>query len=84
MEGTTLYVKNLNFKSTEEGLRSMFEAVAPVRSATIAKRKDIKKGGRMVSLGYGFVEFVNRDGALKAIKQLQVLFFSSPRPCSFS
>ena len=71
LEGTTLYVKNLNFKTTDDGLRTMFEKVAPVRSVTVAKRKDIKKGGQMISLGYGFVEFVKRDGALKAIKQLQ-------------
>lgn len=71
LEGTTLYVKNLNFKTTDDGLRTMFEKVAPVRSVTVAKRKDVKKGGQMISLGYGFVEFVKRDGALKAIKQLQ-------------
>jgi len=72
MEGTTLYIKNLNFKTTDEGLRSLFEGVAPVRSVVIAKKKDMKKGGQMISLGYGFVEFFKRDSALKAIKLLQV------------
>jgi len=71
MEGTTLYIKNLNFKTTDEGLRSLFEGVAPVRSVVIAKKKDMKKGGQMISLGYGFVEFFKRDSALKAIKLLQ-------------
>jgi multiple RNA-binding domain-containing protein 1 len=65
---TTLYVKNLNFVTTEDTLRAVFAKIGRIRSVSIAKRKvhdEIK------SMGYGFVEFYSRDDALAAFKQLQ-------------
>jgi len=69
-DGSTLFVKNLNFATTEETLRELFEAVVPVRSVTIGRVKDGPVQSR--SLGYAFVEFLTKENALTAIKQLQV------------
>ncbi|XP_032220437.2 probable RNA-binding protein 19 isoform X2 [Nematostella vectensis] len=70
-EGVTLFVKNLSFESTEEALKQKFAAVGPVKSATIAKKKDPKKPGSLLSMGYGFVEFCNKASAQEALKSLQ-------------
>lgn len=45
--------------------------MGPVLNATIAKKKDPKKPGHLLSMGYGFVEYKKRSDALKAIKELQ-------------
>jgi superfamily II DNA/RNA helicase len=48
--GSTLYVGNLPFSFTEDGLSAMFRDHGPVQSATIVKFKDSDK-----SRGFGFV-----------------------------
>jgi multiple RNA-binding domain-containing protein 1 len=68
----SLFVKNLNFNTTERTLEELFATIAPIRSITIAKKKDVKNPGQSLSMGYGFVEFHKRDDALKALRQLQV------------
>lgn len=77
----SLFVKNLNFATTEDGLRDMFATVGPVRSVRIPHRPNT--GKRAVSLkpgeappptlsmGYGFVEFEQEASALEALKRLQ-------------
>ena len=67
----TVYVKNLNFDTTENTLRTIFSKVAAVRSVTIAKKKapvgkGAKAGGEsgvrvMLSMGYAFVELHSSD-----------------------
>ena len=42
-----------------------------MKKATVARKKDVKNPGSLLSLGYGFVEFASPDGAKKALKQLQ-------------
>jgi len=68
---STLYVKNLNFITTESDLSKFFNKSGTVRHVTIAKKKDMKNEGKLLSLGYGFVEFDSRDNALEAFKTLQ-------------
>ena len=41
----------------------------------MAKKKDPKKAGSMLSMGYGFVEYKKSESADKAIKLLQVNWF---------
>jgi RNA recognition motif-containing protein len=53
-------------------LQRFFDPVGGVRRVTIAKKKDPKDPAAMLSRGYGFVEFHNRDDAVKAMKTLQV------------
>lgn len=63
----TLYVKNLNFVTTEANLQSHF-AQFHARSARIPQ----KVGANVqLSMGYGFVEFQNHDVARRAMQSLQ-------------
>jgi RNA recognition motif-containing protein len=52
-----IYVSNLNFKTTEEGLRTAFEEYGNVFSARVITDK---YSGR--SRGFGFVEMNDADG----------------------
>jgi len=70
-EGKVLFVKNLNFDTNEAKLKAIFSSCGKVSEATIAKKKDPKKDGAMLSMGYGFVKFKNSADADKAIKNLQ-------------
>ncbi|XP_045606237.1 probable RNA-binding protein 19 [Procambarus clarkii] len=60
---TTVYVKNINFATTEEVLKQHFQRVGPVHSVLIAKRRGL-------SQGYGFVQFLRRTDAQKALRNL--------------
>uniref|UniRef100_A0A6B2KYA3 RRM domain-containing protein n=1 Tax=Arcella intermedia TaxID=1963864 RepID=A0A6B2KYA3_9EUKA len=68
---TTLFIKNINFGTTEQELKEFCSKAGNVRNVTIAKKKDPKKNGELVSLGYGFVEFQSREDALNGFKILQ-------------
>ncbi|XP_074636060.1 putative RNA-binding protein 19 isoform X2 [Acropora palmata] len=70
-EGTTLFVKNLNFDTNEETLKEVFSKIGPLRTVVIAKKKDFKNLGNLLSMGYGFVEYKKRSDALNALKKLQ-------------
>lgn len=74
----TVYVKNLNFSTTEDKLREFFaKHVADVRAVRIPQKVvPVKKGeqvqsARTISMGYGFVEFGSHASAQKVIKSLQ-------------
>lgn len=67
--GCTLFIKNLNFVTTEDTLKEMFSKVGAVKSCTISRKKD--KAGTLLSMGFGFVEYRKPDHAQKALKQLQ-------------
>ncbi|CAH3173590.1 unnamed protein product [Porites evermanni] len=70
-EGTTVFVKNLNFNTTEESLKETFSRLGPLLNTVIARKRDPKTPENLLSMGYGFVEYKNRSDALQAIKQLQ-------------
>lgn len=77
----TLYVKNLNFLTTETKLKKMFEdEIGKVRAVKIpTKTKPLRRinnvlspnkdNTEQVSMGYGFVEFDSEDAARRAIKK---------------
>ncbi|XP_007900519.2 probable RNA-binding protein 19 [Callorhinchus milii] len=67
--GCTIFIKNLNFSTTEEALSKMFQQCGPLKSCIISKKKD--KTGSLLSMGYGFVEYKKPDCAEKALKRLQ-------------
>lgn len=69
--GATLFVKNLNFGTTDDGLRQAFETIGGLRSATIATKPDPKHKGAKLSMGFGFVEFSRKEDAIQAVKKLQ-------------
>jgi multiple RNA-binding domain-containing protein 1 len=83
-DARTLFVKNLNFDTTEDTLQRAFEAIGPVRSVTITKRKNTKTTGRdkdkaFLSMGYGFVEYVTAEAAQSAMRKLQNVEVDSHR-----
>lgn len=71
----TLYIKNLSFSTTEEGLRALFEGRLDgcrLRSVRIPRKADPKQQGQALSLGFGFVEFEGGDAWInRAIDELQ-------------
>eukprot|EP01156_Anaeramoeba_ignava_P002607 Anaeramoba_ignava/a218880_59.p1 GENE.a218880_59~~a218880_59.p1 ORF type:complete len:822 (+),score=274.37 a218880_59:115-2580(+) len=67
--GSTLFVKNLSFETDEEKLREVFQNFR-VKSVKISRKKDVKTG-ELASMGFGFIDFENKNEALKAIKQKQ-------------
>ncbi|XP_051017564.1 probable RNA-binding protein 19 [Acomys russatus] len=67
--GCTLFIKNLNFSTTEETLKEAFSRVGAVKSCTVSKKKN--KAGVLLSMGFGFVEYKKPEQAQKALKQLQ-------------
>ncbi|KAM6931091.1 putative RNA-binding protein 19 [Xenentodon cancila] len=67
--GSTLFIKNLNFNTTEERLQETFTKCGKVKSCTISKKKD--KSGKLLSMGYGFVQYQSAEAAQKALRQLQ-------------
>lgn len=60
-----IYVGNLSWNSTEEGLQAAFEAFGEVTSAKIISDRET---GR--SRGFGFVEMSDDDCARKAIEAM--------------
>uniref|UniRef100_A0A3Q3X5K8 Probable RNA-binding protein 19 n=1 Tax=Mola mola TaxID=94237 RepID=A0A3Q3X5K8_MOLML len=67
--GSTLFIKNLNFSTTEETLQETFSKCGTVKSCSISKKKD--KTGKLLSMGYGFVQYQRAEAAQKALRQLQ-------------
>ncbi|XP_042297414.1 probable RNA-binding protein 19 [Sceloporus undulatus] len=67
--GCTLFIKNLNFSTTEETLKEVFAKAGAVKNCTVSKKRD--KAGTLLSMGFGFVEYRKPEHAQKALKQLQ-------------
>ncbi|KAJ2727037.1 Multiple RNA-binding domain-containing protein 1 [Coemansia sp. Benny D115] len=66
--GCVLFVKNLDFDTTEETLRGVFSAVDGLASVTIRRKKDPKRPGKWLSMGFGFVEYHTPQAARKALE----------------
>ncbi|CAA9990964.1 RNA-binding protein, putative [Plasmodium knowlesi strain H] len=76
----SIYVKNLNFNTKEEDLKKLFEKLEGFITCNIVKskkaisKKNDEKGKepeqKLLSQGYGFVEFKSKELALEAIKKL--------------
>ena len=70
--GATLYVKNLNFSTTEDALQKYFGGKKAVRAVTIAKKRVRGSAdSQPQSQGYGFVEFKTKEFAVKALRTKQ-------------
>jgi len=67
-DDTTLFVKNLNFDTSEEDFRNHFAKCGQIYNATIAYKKN---SNSILSMGYGFVQFVYKKSAQKALKEMQ-------------
>ncbi|KAI8074728.1 hypothetical protein BC940DRAFT_249567 [Gongronella butleri] len=67
----TLFVKNLNFQTTPGDLQKAFAGINGYRSSRINVKRNAKDPSKPLSMGFGFVEFVNKDAAEKALKAMQ-------------
>jgi multiple RNA-binding domain-containing protein 1 len=70
-EQCTVFVKNLNFSTTEDALSDLFSKIGRIKSASIARKRTMKDPSKPLSMGFGFVEFERQRNAQKAIKRLQ-------------
>ncbi|VDM99298.1 unnamed protein product, partial [Onchocerca ochengi] len=71
LPGTTLFVKNLSFKTTDERLKNKFESRFRIRSATVSKKRDAADPTKTLSMGFGFIMFYKPEDAQQAIKEMQ-------------
>ncbi|KAK7205141.1 multiple RNA-binding domain-containing protein 1 [Myxozyma melibiosi] len=59
----SLFVKNLNFKTTTSDLAAAFKPIDGFVRAEVKTKKDPKRPGNVQSMGFGFVEFSTFDAA---------------------
>ncbi|PVU88989.1 hypothetical protein BB561_005614 [Smittium simulii] len=71
--GKIIFIKNLNFKTTEETLKNAIMGTEGLRSVVIKTRLRKDKEGKMekLSMGFGFAEYSHADVARLAIQSLQ-------------
>lgn len=70
--GSTLFVKNLAFTTTQERLTQIFRHLPSFSFARVQTKPDPKRpDGPRLSAGYGFVGFTDVEGAKKAMKSMQ-------------
>jgi len=69
-ENSTLYIKNVNFKTTDDALAEHFLKCGKIYSCNVAKKKD-RESGLTLSMGFGFVTYWLKSSADQALKELQ-------------
>ena len=65
VESPRVYVGNLSYDVTEQDLQELFKGVGPVRSVEIVYNRSTHR-----SKGYGFVEMLHKDEAVRAVEVL--------------
>ncbi|KAK9465420.1 hypothetical protein V1512DRAFT_277415 [Lipomyces arxii] len=60
---TSLFVKNLNFKTRTNDLTAAFSPLQDFIRAEVKMKRDTKNQGQWLSMGFGFVEFKNKESA---------------------
>ncbi|KAF9889925.1 Multiple RNA-binding domain-containing protein 1 [Aspergillus nanangensis] len=63
----TLFVKNLNFDTTNEKFVDLFRPLDGFVSAKLKTKPDPKRPGQTLSMGFGFVDFRTKDQAQAAL-----------------
>lgn len=69
-ETSTLFVRNLNFSTTNAQLEDAFKPLSGFMSARVKTKTDAKKPGQVLSMGFGFVEFRSVEQAEAALKAM--------------
>lgn len=69
-ETSTLFVRNLNFNTTNERFTEVFKPLDGFISARISTKTDSKKPGRVLSMGFGFLKFRTSAQAQAAISAM--------------
>jgi multiple RNA-binding domain-containing protein 1 len=67
---STLFVRNLSFNTTSEQLTEAFKPLDGFMSARVNTKTDPKKPGRVLSMGFGFLEFRSKGQAEAAISAM--------------
>ncbi|XP_068634318.1 uncharacterized protein [Aristolochia californica] len=71
VESRSVFVKNLNFKTTDDSLRKHFtENLKEGRICSVKVKKHLKSG-KNVSMGFGFLEFDSVETATNVCRDLQ-------------
>ena len=68
--GTTLYLKNLAFSTTQDRLANVFSHLPSFSFARVQTKADPKRPGGRLSMGYGFLGFKDTEAAKKALKSI--------------
>ncbi|KAK4039831.1 hypothetical protein C8A01DRAFT_46727 [Parachaetomium inaequale] len=68
LETASLFVRNLNFSTTTEGLTNAFKPLDGFVSAKVKTKTDPKKPGQVLSMGFGFCAFRTKEQAQAALK----------------
>ncbi|KAI3864260.1 hypothetical protein MKX03_006093 [Papaver bracteatum] len=71
VESRSLFVKNLNFRTSDENLKKHFTEKMKEGRIQSAKVKKHLKNGKNVSMGFGFIELDSVETATKVCKDLQ-------------
>lgn len=74
MSNTKVYVGNMSYRTSEEGLRNLFSAFGEVQSVTVVMDRETGK-----SKGFGFVEMADSASAEAAIAALNDKDFEGRR-----
>lgn len=69
--GATLFVKNLAFATTDDGLSSSFRSLPGFAFARVQTKPDPKRPGARLSMGFGFVGFRSVESAQRALPGMQ-------------
>lgn len=69
-ETASLFVRNLNFSTTTEGLTNAFKPLDGFVSAQVKTKTDPKKPGQVLSMGFGFCAFRTKEQAQAARKAM--------------
>ncbi|KAI4264412.1 MAG: hypothetical protein L6R42_000470 [Xanthoria sp. 1 TBL-2021] len=64
---STLFVRNLNFSTTSDRLREVFQPLDGFLSARVKTKPDPKRAGHVLSMGFGFLEFRTKEQAQAAL-----------------
>lgn len=67
LETSTLFVRNLNFITTNSRLTEVFQPLDGFLSARVKTKPDPKKPGQTLSMGFGFIEFRTSKQAQAAL-----------------
>ncbi|XP_054798328.1 uncharacterized protein LOC129303204 isoform X2 [Prosopis cineraria] len=71
VEARSLFVKNINFKTSDESLKNHFSEHVKEGRILSAKVKKHLKNGKQVSMGFGFIEFDSVETATNVCRDLQ-------------
>lgn len=67
---STLFIRNLNFSTTSDRLREVFQELDGFASARVKMKPDPKKPGQFLSMGFGFLEFWSTKQAQAALASM--------------